>query len=108
MTKKMANQIKKILKKENVKIESVCFQEYSDESKSTLRIKVTEFIERSKYEGVIITPKTMEQRKKETQDKIIEVLRAVSNNGLRPQYTTEQRINSNNFGTWDCRYILFK
>lgn len=107
MTEQMAKQIKKVLKKENVKIESVYFDQYIDESKSTLRVKVTEFIERSKL-GYVIVPTPMEQRNKETQDTIIKVLRALSNNGLRPEYKTEQRTNSNCLGIFDCRYIIFK
>lgn len=106
MTEKMAKQIKKILKKENVNIKSFYFDQYQDENKSTLRVKVTEFIEHSK--GYIIQPTSMEQRKKETQDIIIKVLMTLSNNGLRPEYKTEQRTNTNNYGTFDCRYLIFK
>ena len=107
MTEQMAKQIKKILKKENVNIESFYFDQYIDESKSTLRVKVAEFIDRSKcYPNV--QPISMEQRKKETQDIIIKVLMTLSNNGLRPEYKTEQRTNTNNYGTFDCRYIIFK
>ena len=106
MTEQMAKQIKKILKKENVNIKSFYFDQYVDESKSILRVKVTEFIDRSR--GYTIQPISMEQRRKETQDIIIKVLTTLSNNGLRPEYKTEQRTNTNNYGTWDCRYIIFK
>lgn len=109
MTKQMANEIKKILKKENVNVQSFYFDKYLDESKSTLRIKVTEYVEK----GFLVNycnakPVPMEQRKKETQDIIIKVLMTLSNNGLRPEYKTEQRTNTNNYGTFDCRYIIFK
>lgn len=108
MTEKMAKQIKKILKNENVNIVSTYFDRYADDSKSTLRIKVIEFIESSNYEHITITPISTEQKKKETQDRIIKVLMALSNNGLRPAYKTEQRINSNMLGKFDCRYIIFE
>lgn len=107
MTEQMAKQIKKILKKENVNIKSFYFDQYIDESKSTLRVKVTEFIDHSRYYPNV-QPTSMEQRRKETQDIIIKVLMTLSNNGLRPEYKTEQRTNTNNLGTWDCRYIIFK
>lgn len=105
----MAKQIKKILKKENVNIVSFYFDQYQDESKSTLRVKVTEYIERGYFldRGIAKLVPT-EQRKKETQDAIIQVLITLSNNGLRPEYKTEQRTNTNNYGTFDCRYIIFK
>jgi len=108
MTRQMVKQIKKILKKENVKIVSTYFDEYIDESKSVLRVKVIEFIDSSNYAEVPIKPLSMEQKRKETQEIIIKVLRALSNNGLRPEYRTEQRINSNFLGRFDCRYIIFK
>lgn len=106
MTEQMAKQIKKILKKENVNVKSFYFDNYTDETKSTLRVKVTEFIDHSRY--YTIQPTSMEQRRKETQDIIVKVLMTLSNNGLRPEYKTEQRTNTNNYGTWDCRYIIFK
>jgi hypothetical protein len=109
MTEQMTKQIKKILKKENVNVQSFYFDRYRDESKSTLRVKVTEYAERGYLVNQCnaeIVP--MEQRKKETQDVIIKVLMALSNNGLRPEYKTEQRTNTNNLGTFDCRYIIFK
>lgn len=105
----MAKQIKKILKKENVNVKSFYFDQYTDETKSTLRVKVTEYIERGHFlncGNAKLVP--MEQRKKETQDAIIKVLMTLSNNGLRPEYKTEQRTNTNNYGTFDCRYIIFK
>ena len=101
MTEQMAKQIKKVLKKENVNITSFYFDKYQDASKSTLRVKVTEYAER----GYIVPG---EQRKKETQDTIIKVLMTLSNNGLRPEYKTEQRTNTNALGTFDSRYIIFK
>lgn len=103
----MAKQIKKILKKENVNIKSFYFDQYIDESKSTLRVKVAEFLDHSKLNPTVQLI-SMEQRKKETQDIIIKVLMTLSNNGLRPEYKTEQRTNTNNYGTFDCRYIIFK
>jgi hypothetical protein len=97
------------LKKENVNIASFYFDKYQDESKSTLRVKVTEYVEKgylvNQCNAEIVS---MEQRKKETQDAIIKVLTTLSNNGLRPEYKTEQRTNTNGFGTFDCRYIIFK
>ena len=109
MTKEQANKIKKILKKENVNVVSFYYDRYQDDSKSTLRVKVTEFIERGYFlESGVLNFVSMEQRKKETQDIIIKVLMTLSNNGLRPEYKTEQRTNTNNYGTFDCRYIIFK
>jgi hypothetical protein len=109
MTEQMAKQIKKILKKENVNVKSFYFDKYTDETKSTLRVKVTEYIERGYYlDRGVAKLVSMEQRKKETQDVIIKVLMTLSNNGLRPEYKTEQRTNTNNYGTFDCRYIIFK
>lgn len=102
MTEQMVKQIKKILKKENVNIVST----YHDRNWG-FRVKVTEFIERSNFTSSI-KPTPMDQRKKETQEIIIKVLRALSNNGLRPEYITEQRENTNCYGTFDCRYIIFK
>ena len=109
MTEQLAKQIKKILKKENVSVKSFYFDKYTDETKSTLRVKVTEFIERGYFlESGTLKLVSMEQRKKETQDAIIKVLMTLSNNGLRPEYKTEQRTTTNNYGTFDCRYIIFK
>ena len=108
MTEKTAKQIKKILKNENVNIVSTYFDRYADDTKSTLRVKVIEFIESSNYEHITITPISMEQKNKETQDRIIKVLMALSNNGLRPAYKTEQRTNNNMIGKFDCRYIIFE
>ena len=109
MTEKMAKQIKKILKKENVNIKSFYFDQYQDESKSTLRVKVAEYVEKGylvdQCNAKIVS---MQQRKKETQDAIIKVLMTLSNNGLRPEYKTEQRTNTNNYGTFDCKYLIFK
>lgn len=108
MTRQTVKQIKKILKNENVNVKSFYFDEYIDENKSVLRVKVAEFLEKSTYYGTPITPVSMEQKRKETQEIIIKVLRALSNNGLRPEYRTEQRTNTNFLGTYDCRYIIFK
>ena len=103
MTEQMVKQIKKILKKENVNVAAT----YHDRN-GEFRVKVIEFLERSKFEGAVIVPAPIAQRNKETQEIIIKVLRALSNNGLRPDYRTEQRENTNCYGTYDCRYVIFK
>lgn len=108
MTRKTVNLIKKILKKENVKVCSTYFDEYVDESKSVLRVKVAEFLDYNKYYDTVIIPKTTKEKDKETQDAIIKVLMALSKNGLRPEYKTEQRTVNNFLGVYDCRYIIFK
>jgi hypothetical protein len=103
MTEKMVKQIRKILKKENIQVAAT----YHDRN-GEFRVKVIDFIERSKMAEAPIVPMDAEQRKKETQKIIIKVLMALSNNGLRPEYRTEQRTNTNDLGTWDSRYIIFK
>ena len=104
MTKQEANKIKKILRKENAVFG--CTAGYYDGAE--LRVKVAEFMERSTYEGATITRTPAEQKKRETLANTGKVLLALSKNGMRPEYRTEQRETSNEFGTFDTRYVIFK
>jgi hypothetical protein len=102
MTEQMVKQIRKILKKENVNVEATYHNRNGE-----FRVKVVSFINRSNFNAKI-TPAPTSERSKEAQEKIIKVLRALSTNGLRPEYRTEQREDTNAYGVWDCRYIIFK
>ena len=104
MTEQVSKQIKKALKNENVKVESF----YFDRANNELRVKVAQFVDKSGFTDARIIPTPMSERTRETRDKIISVLRALSKNGLRPAYRTEQRENTDNYGTFDCRYIIFR
>ena len=104
MTEQLMKQIKKVLKKENVKVEATYYDRTNDE----LRIKVIDIITHSNFEGAMITPPPMNIRNKMTIENIAKVLNALSKNGLRPRYRTEQRENHNNYGTYDSRYVIFK
>ena len=104
MTEQVIKQIKKALKNENVKVEAFYFDRANDE----LRVKVAYFVDKSSFADARIIPTPMAERTRETRDKIISVLRALSKNGLRPAYRTEQRENTDNYGTLDCRYIIFR
>lgn len=104
MTKEQANKIKKVLRKENAVFTSTAG--YYDGLE--LRVKVAEFMEESKYEGVRVTRTPAEQKTKETLEHTIKVLRALERNGLRPEYRTEQRETSDEFGKYDSRYVIFK
>ena len=104
MTAQEAKKIKKVLKKENAVFTSTAgYYDGSD-----LRVKVTEFIERSKFEGAEITKTPSEQKEKQTRANVIKVLRALEKNGLRPEYRIEQRETSNCYGYYDTRYVIFK
>jgi hypothetical protein len=103
MTIELVKQIKKILKKESVTVES-----FYHERNGELRIKVFDEIVKSKYDGVTITPSTACERKKKTTEKMVSILNALSKNGLQPEYRTEERVNSNFHGIYDSRYIIFK
>lgn len=104
MTRQDANKIKKILRKENAVFG--CTAGYYDGIE--LRVKVAEFVERSKYEGATIKRTPAEQKRKETLANTGKVLLALSKNGMRPEYRTEQRETSNDLGTYDTRYVIFK
>ena len=104
MTKQEANKIKKILKSENAVFTSNAG--YYDGIE--LRVKVANFMESSKYEGVKLDKTPSQQKEKETRARIIKVLRALEKNGLRPEYRTEQRATTDSFATYDCRYVIFK
>ncbi len=104
MTKQEANKIKKVLRKENAVFTSTAGYYNSDE----LRVKVAEFLEESKFEGLKITRTTAEQKGKTTLERTIKVLRALERNGMRPEYRTEQAETSNEYGKFDCRYVIFK
>ena len=104
MTKDQANKIKKTLRKENAVFTNTAGY-YDGEA---LRVKVTEFIETSTFEGAKVVRVTNEQKEAETRKNIIKVLRALERNGLRPEYRIEQRNTSNQLGTFDCRYVIFK
>ncbi|MBO5953311.1 MAG: hypothetical protein J6Q53_04225 [Oscillospiraceae bacterium] len=104
MTTQEATKIKKVLKKENAVFTATAG--YYDGNE--LRVKVIQFIERSKFEGAKIEKETNEQKGKKTRANIIKVLRALEKNGLRPEYRIEQRETTDAYGTWDCRYIIFK
>ena len=103
MEKKMADKIKKVLKKENAVFTSTAG--YYDGN--VLRVKVAQFIETSKFEGATIQRKTNEQKEKETRENIIKVLRALEKNGMRPEYNIEKRDTTNAYGTYDSRYVVF-
>lgn len=103
MTEQMVKQIKKILKKENVKIEA-----FYHARNAELRVKVISFVNRSIY-GIGVDQLTPTgERNRVTQRCVIDVLRALTKNGLRPEYRTEQRESTNAIGTFDCRYVIFK
>lgn len=104
MTKQEANKIKKVLKKENAVFESTAGYYNGEE----LRVKVIEFLEYSRFYGIVIEKVTNEQKQKKTIENTIKVLRALERNGLRPEYRTEQRETSNTCGKYDSRYIIFK
>lgn len=104
MTKEQANKIKKTLRKENAVFTDTAG--YFDGKE--LRVKVIQFIETSTFEGLKITKVPNEQKEAETRKNIIKVLRALEINGLRPEYRIEQRNTSNQLGTFDCRYVVFK
>jgi hypothetical protein len=104
MTKQEANKIKKVLRKENAVFGSTAG--YYDGIE--LRVKVAEFIVRSKYEGVTVKGTPAEQKKRKTLANTGKVLMALSRNGMRPEYRTEQRETSNDLGTFDTRYVIFK
>ena len=106
MTYQEANKIKKVLRKENAVFESTAG--YYDRTNEVLRVKVVDFIEKSNFMDAKIVPDSTEQRTKKTRDNIIAVLRALSKNGMRPKYRTEQRQTSNALGAWDSRYIIFE
>lgn len=103
MTTQLVKQIKNILKKENVKVVAT----YHDRN-GELRIKVNDFMIRSKYNGVTIQPDPINIRNKTATGNIVKVLNALSRNGLRPEYRTEQRETSNCLASYDSRYIIFK
>ena len=103
MEKKMADKIKKVLKKENAVFTSTAG--YFDGAE--LRVKVAEFIETSKFEGATIKIKTNEQKETEARQNIIKVLRALEKNGMRPEYKIEKRDTANAYGTYDSRYVVF-
>ena len=105
MTTQEANKIKRVLRKENAVFTSNAG--YHDRN-GELRVKVVQFIEASKYEGAKINKQTSDQKEKEARTNIIKVLRALEKNGLRPEYRLEQREVTDNLGTWDCRYLVFK
>lgn len=103
MTEKEAKKIKSVLKKENAVFTATAG--YYDSLNKELRVKVNAFIERSTWAP---TPIPMDERDKLMKENIIKVLRALSKNGLRPEYRKEQRTTTDNYGTWDCRYLIFK
>lgn len=104
MTAQEANKIKKVLRKENAVFTSTAGYYNGNE----LRVKVAEFIERSKFDGAQITKVTSEQKEKQTRVNIIKVLRALEKNGLRPEYRTEQRETSDCYGYYDTRFVIFE
>jgi hypothetical protein len=107
MTIQEANKIKKILKKENAVFINAG---YYDSGKQELRVKVVQFVERSNFTDHqdLIVRYTSEQKEAKARENIIKVLRALSKNGLRPEYRTEQRETSDCYGTFDSRYVIFK
>ena len=104
MTKKEADKIKKILRKENAVFTSTAG--YFDGKE--LRVKVAEFVVRSYINKELKISRTSEQEGLETRTNIIKVLRALEKNGLRPEYRIEQKENNNSYGMFDCRYVVFK
>lgn len=104
MTQHEANKIKKVLRKENAVFTSTVGYYNGSE----LRVKVEEFIERSTFENATPILYSAKEKEKMARDKIIKVLRALEKNGLRPEYRLDQREVRNNYGTWDCRYVVFK
>lgn len=104
MTNSQANKIKKTLRKENAVFTSTAGYYDGEE----LRVKVTEFLETSTYKGVKVVRVSSEQKEVKTRENIIKVLRALERNGLRPEYRIEQKNTSNQLGTYDCRYVIFK
>lgn len=104
MTKEQANKIKKTLRKENAVFTDTAGYYDGEE----LRVKVIQFIETSTYKSAKIVRVSNEQKENKTRENIIKVLRALETNGLRPEYRIEQRNTSNQLGTFDCRYVIFK
>lgn len=104
MEKKIADKIKKVLKKENVVFVNTAG--YYDGA--VLRVKIAEFIETSRFEGAIIKRKTDDQKENESRQNIINVLMALEKNGMRPKYKIEQRYTANAYGTFDSRYLVFR
>ncbi len=105
MTKKEADKIKKILRKENAVFTSTAG--YYDSGKEELRVKVAQFLERS-YSDFLTANTQTAQREAETRKNIIKVLRALETNGTRPAYRLERNETTNAYGAWDCRYVIFK
>lgn len=104
MTRQEANKIKKVLRKENAVFGETAGYYDGEE----LRVKVAQFMETSKYEGVRITKVDNKQKETETRNNIVKVLMALEKNGLRPEYRTEQRDTSTTYATFDTRYVIFR
>ncbi len=92
MKKETAEKIKKALKKEGATFETNFA--YYDSKKEELRIKICGY-NRAKDEN-------------EVAERTLTILRAMTKNGFRNSYKKERRSVSNNYGTFDCRYLIFK
>lgn len=92
MTKETAEKIRKTLKKEGATFEKNFA--YYDSKNEELRIKICGY-NRAKDEN-------------EVAERTLTVLRAMTKNGFRNSYKKDRLSVSNNYGTFDCRYLVFR
>ena len=92
MTKETAEKIRETLKKEGATFETNFA--YYDSKNEELRIKICGY-NRAKDES-------------EVAERTLTVLRAMTKNGFRNSYKKDRRSVSNNYGTFDCRYLVFR
>lgn len=92
MTKEQANEMKNVIKREGAFFERNFA--YYDKAREELRIKVSGY---NKAES-----------ENELNFRMLKVLGALYRNGFRNKYRKEQRFVTNNYGRFDCRYLVFK